>query len=314
MPSTVTYNRITVPNMDKESLRSIPEWAHTKYRKSEEINIQLTTNIIKLEKGIADLDTMLQKDECPRSLQVKIEVSVKQPQQAAMDQALFEAKKIFHKSVLQALITARKSELTEMKSQQSKLCDDFIQFLKDSLETIARHNIPLSQDDSDAAATVDYAKHLYEEQAQKIAIAVKTQFLFKTLAEQNRKQIKEAEAEERRMNMQLRDPEIKSLQERLDKLESTLKKPIKSNQKNTRPSTDKKPSTAKSANRSSPFPQGRQPNKKKKAPTQRTSKSNQKRGKPRQGQGPGNQKPQRRYTNTTNRSASLPPNSRKRQN
>lgn len=315
MPSTVTYNKITVPTLDKQSLKSIPEWAHAKYRQSEEMNIQLTTNIIKLEKNIADLETMLQKNECPRSIQVKIEVKVKQTQQNAMDQALFEAKKVFHNSVLQALIAARKSELTEVKTKQSKLCSEFINFLQENIETIQRHNIPLIDEDSDAEGTLQYAKHLYEEQAQKIASAVKTEFLFRKLEEQKKNQIRQAQAEERRLNTQLRDPEISMLQDRLQKLEVSIKKQ-KSSKTRTRSSiTNDNIGKSKSTNNvNRPFPQRRPAGKKKKNLPENVSKRIQRNGNKNQGQGQGNRKPRRRYTNTTNRSASLPPNSRKRQN
>lgn len=322
MPSPVPKSKIKVPKVAQEDLLAIPIWARSNFTESYQLYNQLTTQIVKLEKAIADMESMELKQECPRSLQIKIEVKVKDAQQQAMDTALFAAKKAFEKSVLTALITARKSELSEIKNSRSKIHTDLNKFIMDTLENLISHNIQIEeQNDRDIQSTVQYVHNLFSKNCEAAEQAIKTQHLFDVIDETRRKQRREEEAQERRINEELQDKSVKELQNRIQRLEDTVQKASrngrkrkqqisrKSDQKNQRSSPQ-----SPNGQRSKSHFQDRPKSKKKKKGNSGSTKNQPIGRKQNQGQERGNPRHRRRYTNTMTRSVSLPPNSRRKQN
>lgn len=315
MPSTVN-NKITIPVLQATDLIDIPVWAHSEYKKSHEVFSQLTTQIVKLENNIADLENMVLKEETPRSLRVKIEVKVKEPQQQAMDTALNSAKKIFEKSVLQALITARKAELTQLKAQADKKPTEFTTFLKNNFEKLKQNNVPLPDMDDDVDSSVQYATHKYNERAGKVVQTIHTLHFFNKQHEKEKKQAREAAAQERRINQELQDPAVKDLMERINKLESSVRQTSNRNNGNKKNKKQGKKQGNKQDQKNKPTGQSKKDNNKRpfrNRPRRNPNRTNNRRN-VNQGRAQGNQGPQRRYTNTTNRSGSRPPNSRPRRN
>ena len=299
MPTTATKQRFEMPRLENDNLSAIPSWAHPKFRQSEQLFSQLTEQIVKMEKTIADLQNRKEKEDWPRSIQVNVEIKVKDAQQPQVDTIVLNAKKIFCNTVLLGLIQARQLELAQLRSDLAKVTEDFFKYIRDNLGDLQENGIPLSQEDAEVDETIDVVKVIVEDHTTNIDRAFRTFHFLKTKEELNAKQAREAEKEQRRVDMELEDPILNRIQKRLEKVENSLKKQPKN------PSPKKGQAPPKKARPFQKRPQKQKEGKQKKQP--KGEKGNH-------GRAQGNPKPRPRYTNTTNRSGSRPPNSRQKQN
>lgn len=333
MPST-TKNSFKIPAIDGSELQSLPFWARSKYRKSQEVVFQLIQQVVKLESIIGNLETMLEQGECPRSLQVKINVSVSQDQQSNMDAAFLANKKIFEENMLKALIAARKSELLAKGALLRRERSEFKTFLETNLNDLLQNNIPIPPPDSDVNGLVSKAVQNYEERADMVMRQVKTQHFLMEKTTKRRKQERIARQTEERINQTLQDPAISSIMKRVSSLETRLRQETSRN--NSRNGTNIFVTPGQRTNRvkkqvynpivsKKKVPNTRKIHPKDSGPSKTNNKTSFPRGK--DGRGPGkrrqsvsrgpvkeNRKRQRRYTNTMTQSASKPSGYRPKQN
>lgn len=333
MPST-TDKPFKIPAIDGSELQSLPTWARSEYRKSQEVVFQLIQQMVKLESNIGDLETMLEKGECPRSLQVNVKVSVANEQQSNVDAALLANKKIFEENMLKALITARKGEHSTKKTLLQQKRNDFILFLESTLTELKQNNIPLPAEEYDTDAAVNQCLQLFEERADMVMREVKTQYFFMMKAALRRKQERTARIQEVRINDMLIDTAIPSMAKKIETLEKSLHKVQAERNRSTttvgRPATRSRtkqvasrqpratPTKSKWPRPKQSFPKGPGPSK---------NRNSTAAPKTLDGRGPtrfrrninqdpvrGNRKPSRRFTNTTTRSVSRPRAFPKRRN
>ena len=317
MPSPVKKN-IVIPTITKDQLEAFPKWAQLEYKKSQEKLTQLKIHIVKLESNIADLETMAQKQECPRSLRVKVQVQVSTSQQQAMDASLHAAKKSFEQTILQSLINARKAELSEQKGQAARKLDEFITFYQRNLETLQNNNIEAYEDEEDLRRTIQLAKHKYELHTSNVETEVRTQHFFNKQRQMEIQQKRQAEEAERRINEELQDSTVKKLLERMDSLEKSIRSKKRLPRKQLSrppPRRPKKSNVGTKRNQQTGKQHPFRPVPGRKIITPPPNRYKSRKGRQRnQGQGNGNQGRWPRYTNTTNRSGSRPPGFRPRRN
>lgn len=304
MPSTV-IKQIIQPVIRGSDFESMPEWAWIEYKQSQITLFKLLLERTKLQQNISNLENMELKDQCPRSMQVKITVNVKEDQQQALSMSIEEAKKTFEKTVLKALIQARKKELSGINSQITKHSDTFTTYMKEQYQKLKTNNIPLVEtDDEDINQSVEMATSAYNLRHQHVLRYIETQHFFNEQAKLQKKQANDAAKEQNKMDHEMRNKEVVELENRINKLEKVIRR------NNTNSTT--KPTKKKNKQKGKPSPpfqkhQGRKPKIK-----QQTDKVQE--GRRNQDQGQGNPRHRPRYTNTTNRSKSMPPNSRRKQN
>lgn len=274
---------------------------------------------------------MMVKDECPRSLQVRIKVNVNQEEQTTMDAELMEAKKTFEKKILAALIKARQQELSRAKTQLMAQKTKFAEFMSDRFNILQQHQIPLDPLDASPNEAISLATHEFEKRAEEVNRVVRTQMAINNVEASRKKQARDAQAQEDRINTELQDPQVNRLIERMESLEKKLNG--RPHNKTTKKTQGKKARTGqRNPNRrqqnapNRPFRQRRFGNPARGPPQRQRSyrdvvtrprnrpTSRNQRPQERQDRDQGNRKPRRRFTNTMNRSGFQPPNSRRRQN
>lgn len=339
MPSTA-FNKSPIPTIQESELKALPPWAREEYRNSQNVLAQLLQNIVKLESNVADLEMMLEKDEYPRSICIKVTVNVNEAQQSDMDTALNNAKKQFEKSVLQALINARKAELASKKNEADRKAIEFQDFMVNRFAALERNNIPLPPEDADPQITIQVAANEFQKRAETVNQQLRTYHFFSRQQALDKKHAREAAAQERRLNQELQDSNLNQLIRRMEKIEKKLEtqklnrtglKPRSRSQfrqagktrktqlirtkRNTRQQPKDHPGRNQPAQdfraRGGQVKRTRQP------PRLRSSSNpirSRKKSKKFQGLDQENQPRRFRSTSTMNRSASLPPNYRKRQN
>ena len=330
-------NRYAPLAFQDSELNAQPSWARTEYRNTQNILTQLVTQVVKLESNIAQLESMMEKDECPRSLHVNVKVDVNEAQQGYMNEMLNNAKKQFEKTVLAGLITARKAELASKQTEARNKKDEFQEFLTRNYQALQQNNIPLLEEDDDPQVAIQTGVHEFQKRAEKVAQEVRTQHFFQQQKLIERRQAREVAAQEQRLNAELEDPHVKNLMVRVDFLERSIKKqnPQRPTQKQDkgqrqriprerrRPNPHQKKDNDRQVRRNNrdntprkyqqtryrPDGQGSRPFR------NRAGRSPKDKGAPpaNQDRARGNREPQRRFTNTMNRSGSRPPNSRRRQ-
>ena len=146
MPSNANLHTVSL-QFDPAENQTIPSGARSEYRSK---HTQLAESIhinAKLEKNIVHMETMLSQDQTPKSLRVTVKISVNQERQSSMNWALQQAQITSEKSELQALIDARKAELTAKKATANKAKDTVLSFVANGLDTLKRNDIsPLSSE------------------------------------------------------------------------------------------------------------------------------------------------------------------------
>ena len=309
MPSTAD-NRLAIPAIQTSDLQTIPTWARKEYRNSQAVLAQLLEQAVKLETNIADLEEMHEKGECPRSLKVNVTINVAADQQAEMDNKLSEAKKHFESLMLQALITARKQELNKKKTEANKKTSEFQTYLTNTFRALQENNIPLPPEDEDLNISIAQYVDIYRKRTEQITHEVHTQHYFQRQKSIEREQAKRARIEERRLNQELTDPQVKQLTDRVNSLEKKLSsrntpKPTQT-QKGRPP--QRKPKQQNGLQKRTKNPNRPFRNSNGTPPKRKTGKKPGTHQSGNQGRAEGNRPRRPRSTNTTNQSGSKPQN------
>lgn len=318
-------------------LNAIPPWAKTEYKNKQTIYYQIQEKVIKMELNIIDLENMLSKNECPKSLQIKLNIKVNQEQQVAMDNVVAEAKKQFESKVLAALIAARKDELAKLKRESEQMPRHFQNYLTNSFENLANNNVTPTDEEEDITIAIQTGVNTFEKRNKQIEHDLRVQQFFTRQKDEEKKRRREEEIQQKRVDQQLWDPQVKEISEKLEKLEKILK--AKTNnikpQASKNPNLNKKPKQNKEVAQTHPKEKGPRQNYKKRATSRKENESrtnkinrskyisnnqrsknqrskNQNKGNHDRGQG--SRRHQRHSTPTMSRSGSRQPNSRKRQN
>lgn len=201
---------------------TFPSWARSEFRNKQATLRQILQRIVQLNANIGDLETMLNLEQYPRSIQVNVSVSVSEAQQHAMDVTLQNAKKVFQTTVLQALIHARKAELQTLKTQANKMSENFQTFLADSFKALVDNDVPLPEEDHDTQASIQACMNVFQKASEEINIEIQTKSFFRQRQAQKKKQERAAAVQQSRINEELNDPHIKQLQSRIASLEKRI--------------------------------------------------------------------------------------------
>ena len=223
MPTTAIKHKYEMPRLEDDCFATIPSWAQPKFRQTEKLFLQLTEQIVQLEINIADLQNRRTKEDWPKSIQVNVEVKVKEAQQAQVDSILSNAKKAFCDTVLLGLIGARQAELAQLRSDLVKVPEDFVKFIEDTIRELNDSEIPVLEKDMELYELSGTVRKIITDHTDNIDTTYRT-FQFLSHKEQLKKQeARQAEKEQRRIDMELDDPVISRLQNRLEKVEKHLK-------------------------------------------------------------------------------------------
>ena len=220
MPSTATITGI--PPINQLELNAIPEWARTEYRNQQGVLAQITQRFIKLEATTKDLKAMQQAGTCPRSIRVNVTISVAEAQQQAMDEALTAAKNAFEIAMLDALIKAREAELGILQAQGDAKCAEFKTFLETNFQKLLQSNVRLPEHDADVGMSIQLAENEFRKRAEDVTAKLHIQHFFQRQREESRRKKRELAEQERRINEELADPQVKQLQQRITSLERKL--------------------------------------------------------------------------------------------
>lgn len=333
MPATPGKQTVS-PQFEQVEIQTIPTWARTEYRNKHTQLSQAIYSIVRLERNIANMEMMLDQDQIPKALRVNTRISVHHEQQAAMNLALQHAKKTFEKSILQALIDARKAELRSKKATADKTKDKFLAFVSNGLDTLQRNDISPLNNEDDSRTTLSRCSHNFQMRAEKLTHTIRIQETFKEQKEKERRQRLEAMQRENQINEELTDPHTRIISRRITHLEQQLKsinrgKPALNRhpKRQTRdPQKHRRGNTriSKKGETPSPFAKGSLNHTHVRRPTKRsvhadirpTAKHNRQKHRTRDtpDRDIGNQKPRRPSTNIIPQSGSTPKRSRKRQN
>lgn len=277
-----------------------------------------------MEYNIGELQTMLQKEQYPKSLQVNIKVNVASAQQSAMDTALSNAKEQFQKTILGALITARQDELLQKKQDVYNSSQSVADIFQNGFRRLRDNNIPiLEQDDDEITTTIQLCVNTYKDKVESADQTIQTKFFFTKEKELHKAQQINARKQEQLMNQELNDPQIEKLSKQVNVLQKIVTKNIiqsktgsKEGLLNKNPK-EKQKSVKKDRTEKRTDPKAkrvqRQPQRMPLNPKTSYSKSTVQNKKSR-GHVKENRKPQHLYTNTTTRSAILAQSSRKKRN
>lgn len=223
MPSLPNSSFKLMPLNDEE-YDVLPMWAEKEYTQAHNRLYQVIEHSVKLESNIADLENMLEKGECPRSIQINVKINVAQEQQSEMDTALHEHTKLFQQSILKALIKARAKELHNKKQDMLKHCQQFQQFLVSTITDLRNNDIPLLLGTSDVDNTIQKCIDLFKKRSKRTYNLYKSLFFFqKKKADSQKQKRKELEAE-KKINQELADPQLTAMKQQIDSLERTVRK------------------------------------------------------------------------------------------
>lgn len=234
MPSPNSTMTMNLPRFTPEELGQLPDWAIRQYIAEQKVLAQILQQVAKLEHNIGNLQTMLVKEECPRSLQFKIKISVQAEQQPAMDAALESARKQYERSMLEALIHARKQELQNRKADVDRKIQEFTDYIQSNLQKMKDNGIPLPPGDEDIKTTVELCTSIFHGRLEKINQVIQTTYFFERELKRKKEQEREAQRQEQRINEQLHDPTITNLSKQIQTLQNLVTKTLKKSQP-TRP-------------------------------------------------------------------------------
>lgn len=313
--------------MDTHYLNNIPDWAKEEYKTSMITIANLNEKIINLEHAISVLNNHKNSTTAPKSLHVKISVPVNDAHQEKMDQVLYGATKQFQATVLDGLIAAREAELKDRKTDLAKTSESIKKFITDGMDELHKNKITRLEEDEIREnhqliqCSIDDQRELIEEQ-------VRTTQFFKIKKKISEQDKRKAAAEERRLNQTLEDPNIGSLKQRVQELETAVRKVNEkkenidnngNNKGSSRPTPNNKQNSSRQAkqNKKTHNNNKADTNNKKRTDTHNNNSNNNNKTAPKgqgRGRGGGNRARRQSYTPSTSRSASRKRNSRQKRN
>lgn len=222
MPSIITPTFKILPLQPSEQ-ELLQPWAVKKYKEIEETSYQMIQQIVKLEFNIANLENMLQKEECPRSLKVNVKINVCKNQQANMDAIVQELAKNFEQNALKALIEERKKELINRKQEVDQKCLEYETFLKETFLQLKRNRIPIRLEDSAINPTIHNNIRILKARTKDLLDLYKRRYFFRKQEAEKKLQQRKAKELEKQINQELEDPKIAEMKRKLEALTRTVK-------------------------------------------------------------------------------------------
>lgn len=218
-------------NVIKPTADDTPKWIDTMNKKTTQTIANITKSVCKKKAAIKKLEEHVAKQTCPPSLRVNVRVMVSEPQQEKMDAILKTASEEFQDKVLRQLMEARKEELKILINDRNEALEEWK----------LKFSTTVNQMDAECLLTED--KNVYlKRHCDKFDLSLKecirkiqTSFFLQQKEEMDRRaEVREAEAE-KEMDETLQDANMKTIMEKLNKLERQVAGSKKGQGKSTKP-------------------------------------------------------------------------------
>lgn len=277
----------------------LPQWV----KKTMDRTLQSISNIeravYKKEIAISKLEEHRDSNTCPNSLKMSLKVMVTEEKQPAMDTIVNAAVDMCQKTIVNGLIEIRQQELTTLRSDQTRLAEEWNATTKETLTQMKEANI--LQGDPETILT--NFKNSFQALGEKHLQAVKVNCFLQQKKQMEAKDKFEKKTAAAQVDEVLHDPHMSALQDQIKSLQKSVKQ-LSKNDKVKPSNQGGGPSTKKDkGKKNQPKPQG-----------PRNGKTNPPTGRNKGVQGNGNKNPKSPARRSTNQSASKPKNSQKKRN
>lgn len=205
---------------------TIPAWLRSDLLESIQTIGNIIINIINLEACVKNLEEHEMMETIPKSLSVSIKLQVHAEQQGTIDNVVTEATKLFQKTLLDALLQARRDELNKRRADVMMESTKFKERTKKTVEELRTERCLTGTDEEVKDQYLKWMEY-FDSKCAKRENELRTENFFNNKKkEQKRKELNEKRAEER-INQELQDPALDQLSKKVTQLETMVKQSSK---------------------------------------------------------------------------------------
>ena len=198
MPRTGRARRHVSCNIDNQGEQEqntgpLPKWLTDLTEKQKSSIKTLTLKHIRTSNAVDKLSQHLENGSAPKSLHVDIRLSVSPKYQESIDTTMQNARSAFQKSLIEALINTRRSELADIEMEIEHEKEQWKHLVQQKITLFEGHDIQIKPE------TVQSAQNEFEK-----ALTIMNQDItIKFLLDESRKEEKRAQLRERTANNQI---------------------------------------------------------------------------------------------------------------
>lgn len=263
-------------------LTKLPTWAESTWQSTIQSITNLTKSIIKVNRAVTNLENHATMGTYPNSITINVKIQVEKENQPHMDEIIKNANELWQKTILGELIMTRKKEAADKKQALAKIKADFLKYFMNNLTDLKTNNL-INSGENELRAWYGNIERSLQIKAIDIERELRVEEHFANKKKLEDQEARRAARQEERINQELLDPAMKTMQSRVESLEAQLKKA-------TAASSSTKPTSKNKETQPAKKPKTKNP--KGKGPSQ----PNRPDGPGKQGRGKGNRKPKQNST------------------